>query len=47
MAGWKLDWSLPDVREGYGAPRVERKTKYKVPRVKKHDVHISARRVSR
>ena len=33
MAGWTPDWNLPDIRDGYGAPRLERKTKDKASRV--------------
>ena len=29
MAEWTPDWNLPDVREDYGAPRMEGKTKDK------------------
>jgi hypothetical protein len=33
VAGWTPDWNLPDIRDGYGAPRLERKTKDKASRV--------------
>jgi hypothetical protein len=34
VAEWELDWNLSDVREGYGAPRLERKIKDEDSRLK-------------